>query len=209
MSERPWRRPAAALALAAALAAGAAGLITWCRADIGPASGLNQVAAGGKNHAEMSGEKPDDPSGSIPVTRSVETQVAVEKGARSGGDAGVGDTNGRDASRPIESAVVRLIRSTDEADRSLLAEVERLREGAPSEAVQALLALRRSGAGREQLERFIAGRLGSPLALRLAARRWLNAVAPVVDAAPASPAVPSSFGRGGGARRVQQIERRR
>ena len=104
--------------------------------------------------------------------------------------------------------MVRLIRSTDEADRLLLAEVERLGDGVPAEAVQALLGLRRSGVGRAELERFITGRLGSPLALRLAARRWLNAVAPAADSVPASPPVPSSFGRGGGPRRVQKIERR-
>jgi hypothetical protein len=148
-------------------------------------------------------------SGLSPAVAAGKNQVAVGEGVRgSVGDSGVRDTSGSDASLPVESAVVRLIRSTDEPDRALLAEVERIGDRVPGEGVQALLALRRSGAGREELERFIVARLGSPLALRLAARRWLNAVAPVAAAAPASPAVPSSFGRGGGLRRVRQIERR-
>lgn len=138
----------------------------------------------------------------------VRNQVAQGMGA--GVDLGPVVASGRNEGRPV-SPVVRMMRITDEADRALLAEGERLNQvagGQAAGAVAELLALRRSGAGRAELERFIGARLAAPVALRLAVGRWLNAVEPALGTAATSEPVPASFGRGGGRPRVRAIQRR-
>ena len=99
------------------------------------------------------------------------------------------------------------MRATDEADRQLLADLEREMHAAPPAAVSELLALRRGGAAHDELRRFIGERLGSPISVRIAAMHWLNAVAadPAAPSSPAAPSIPSSFGQGGGPRRMQPI----
>ena len=101
-----------------------------------------------------------------------------------------------------------MMRRTDEADRRLLSEIERNTRAAPPQAVHELLALRRSGASPEALERFVDEHLGTPILVRMAAHRWLRAVAaPAELTAPVDP-IPDSFGKGGGPRRVQPVEPR-
>lgn len=70
--------------------------------------------------------------------------------------------------------VARFMRNSDQHDRQLLANVERETQKSPSPEVMELLAQRRAGASREQLERFIDTELGSDLRVRLAAKRWLR-----------------------------------
>jgi hypothetical protein len=122
-------------------------------------------------------------------------------------DAGVGASAALRAadSAPQPGSVASLARRGDDADRALLAELERLTRGEPPPAVHALIAARRAGATRADLERMIAAQLARPIALRLAAMRWLNAIAPGPAAPPASGAVPPPFGEGGGPRRLQPI----
>jgi hypothetical protein len=103
-----------------------------------------------------------------------------------------------------------MLRITDDADRTLLSEIERTTRSGPPPAVHELIALRRTGAPRAELERAIVDRLGSPVVLRLAAMRWLNRVAPPPGATrEAIPSVPAELGQGGGSRRIQKIEPRR
>ena len=147
-----------------------------------------------------------------PEGNQVVTGTPNQVGRRMGAGVGVGSSfaGARDAG-PLASPVVRMMRVTDEADRALLAEGERLNQvagGRAAGAVGELLALRRSGAGRDELERFIAARLAAPVALRLAVGRWLNAVEPPLGTTATSEPMPASFGRGRGPRRVQAIQRR-
>jgi hypothetical protein len=142
------------------------------------------------------------PAGAAPVT-------ATSPSPTDGG-ALVASPGSDPSRRAAANAVSRMLRVTDDADRALLSEIERRTRSAPPPAVHELIALRRSGAPRVELERLIGTRLGGAIALRLAALRWLNAVAPRsgADAARDAGAVPPAFGKGGGARRMQGIEQR-
>ncbi len=70
--------------------------------------------------------------------------------------------------------VARYLQNSNQHDRQLLASIERETQKAPSPEVMELLAQRRAGASREQLERFIDSELGSDLRVRVAAKRWLR-----------------------------------
>ena len=106
-----------------------------------------------------------------------------------------------------QSATARALRAGDEADRNLLADIERQTRTNPPDAIRELLALRRSGATREQLDQFIGQRMtGTSLAVQIAARRWVRAVFEEPGAAPSSPQpVAPALGAGGGQKRVQPV----
>lgn len=70
--------------------------------------------------------------------------------------------------------VAHFMRNSDQHDRKLLSAVERETQKAPSPEVMELLAQRRAGASREQIERFIDNELGADLRVRVAAKRWLR-----------------------------------
>lgn len=114
-------------------------------------------------------------------------------------------TDPQQQAQPLNT-VVRMMRATDDADRQLLSELEQQTHAAPPAAVTELLALRRGGATREELQRFISERLASPLPVRIAAMHWLNAVSDNGAASNSQPAAPAPFGQGGGPRRVQPID---
>jgi hypothetical protein len=101
------------------------------------------------------------------------------------------------------SDVAQVLRATDEHDRALLAAIERQTKASPSQTVYALIALRRQGATREELEQFIARELSGQLFVRVAAQRWLRAVMPRPGIEP-QPA-PPPMSQGGG-KKLQPIE---
>jgi len=73
------------------------------------------------------------------------------------------------------TTIGRLMHATDEHDRSMLAEIERTTQQAPSASVLELLELRRAGKSRAELERFIQSKLEGGIPARLAAMKWLRA----------------------------------
>lgn len=73
------------------------------------------------------------------------------------------------------TTIGRLMRATDEHDRSMLAEIERTTHRAPSASALELLELRRAGKPRAQLEAFIQTKLEGGIPARLAAMKWLRA----------------------------------
>jgi hypothetical protein len=103
------------------------------------------------------------------------------------------------------SAVTHVLRATDAHDRDLLAAVERLTKASPPKAVYELIALRRSGATRDELQRFIDRELSGRLPIRVAASRWLRATLPRPGQG-AQPAQPPPMGSGGGRKLLQPIE---
>lgn len=84
------------------------------------------------------------------------------------------------AAAPVDAGapttIGRLMRATDEHDRSLLAEIERATKQAPAQSALDLLELRRSGATRAELETFIQTKLQGAIPVRLAAMKWLRAI---------------------------------
>lgn len=110
---------------------------------------------------------------------------------------------GTPAAPPADNTIARALHATDEHDRALLADIERRTHADPPPAVRELLALRHRGASRAELDRFIAEHLHDDLRVRIAAQRWARAVAPLPSDAPAQ--TDTSFGRGGGVRRVKPL----
>jgi len=96
--------------------------------------------------------------------------------------------------------VAQFMRHSDEHDRNLLASVERETKKSPSPEVMELLALRRAGATRTELERFIDTELAADVRVRLAAKRWLRAS--MGGPAPEPSPLP---GAGGGTRQVKPL----
>jgi hypothetical protein len=124
-----------------------------------------------------------------------DTSPIMAEALTSARDAAVRDPAARDAAahepaapKNEDNAVARAMRATDAHDRALLADLERQTKKAPPPAVHTLLGLRRQGASRAELERFIAEQLARDLVVRMLATRWLNAhTAPHGGAQPASP----------------------
>jgi hypothetical protein len=75
---------------------------------------------------------------------------------------------------PQGNAVARAMRATDAHDRTLLADIERQTKKPPPKAVHALLALRKEGKSRAELERFIAAQLAGDVVVRMLTMRWLD-----------------------------------
>lgn len=106
------------------------------------------------------------------------------------------------AQTAASNPVARMMRATDEHDRTLLADIERETGRTPSEPVRQLVQRRRAGASREQLTQQVTA-LAGDVRERAAARRWLRAVFPA-DATPVSSPSP---GTGGGERRLSPVTR--
>jgi hypothetical protein len=104
------------------------------------------------------------------------------------------------------SDVAQALRATDAHDRALLADIERRTRSSPPASAHELIAMRRRGASREELERFIEAELSGQLWIRVAAQRWLRAVQPRPGLQPAQ-REPPEFGRGGGPKLVKPIEK--
>jgi hypothetical protein len=104
---------------------------------------------------------------------------------------------------PPDNPIARALHATDAHDRELLADIERSTHADPPPAVRELLALRHRGANRAELDRFIADHLHENLNVRIAAQRWVRAVAPLPSDPP--PPADSDFGRGGGVQRVKPL----
>jgi hypothetical protein len=104
---------------------------------------------------------------------------------------------------PPDNPIARALHATDTHDRELLADIERSTHADPPPVVRELLALRRRGASRAELDRFIADHLHDELNVRIAAQRWARAVAPLPSDPP--PPADDGFGRGGGVQRVKPL----
>lgn len=89
-------------------------------------------------------------------------------------DAGARDASASAPEKKQDNAVARAMRATDAHDRTLLADIERQTKKAPPKAVHALLALRKAGKSRAELERFIVAELAGDVVVRMLAMRWLD-----------------------------------
>jgi hypothetical protein len=129
------------------------------------------------------------------------TQIAANTPAAAPSGAAMTATQ-RDAGT---SAVARVLRATDAHDRDLLAAIERQTKASPPKAIYDLIELRRSGATRDELQRFMDRELAGRLPLRVAAGRWLRAVLPR-PGLDGQPAQPPPMGSGGGRKLLGPID---
>jgi hypothetical protein len=135
------------------------------------------------------------------VTAGAESPAARSPGATTSPRA----TTSSPTTPAADNAVARMMRSTDAADRTLLADIERETHAEPSQEIRALMSLQRQGADRTTLERFIEEKLASKLAVRVAVERWLRAKLAHGPGAPTSAVLPDTLGSGGGMRRVSPV----
>jgi len=109
-----------------------------------------------------------------PQTQGDEAEARAVGATKRGGAAVQQEQAPRDAGAP--TTIGRLMRATDEHDRSLLADIERKAKQAPPASAFKLLELRRAGKPRAELERFIHTELEGGAPVRLAAMQWLRAI---------------------------------
>lgn len=152
----PARRQALPLLIGLSVSAALAVTAVRCTSrEHTPPAALNAEASQGADEAE-----PPAPVAATEPARSAEAEPAADEPAEA-----------RDAGA---TSIGRLMEISDAHDRTLLADIERKSHMAPDKTVYRLLALRRAGKPRVELERFIQNELQGGVAVKIIAMRWLR-----------------------------------
>ncbi len=168
MADRKPKRIPIGIALAGAAVLAVLG--TWCATYSDPASNPPSTLGPSENAATTGSE------------HAMHAIAAPPPATEDAGARVVAGPNADAGTAPPENSVARMMRATDAHDRVLLSDIERQTKRAPSAAVHELLALRRAGKSREELQQHIEHAFQGQALERMLATRWLRAISG--DAAP-------------------------